>query len=75
MTTRNCQGEQIRAYIDIINKSATNLYQLLENLLEWSKSQTGNIIYKPEKFFLTEVAESGDQYDQGKCRKKKDKDQ
>ena len=51
--------EQIYTYIDIINKSATNLYKLLENLLEWSKSQTGNIQYKPEKFQLKDIAETG----------------
>lgn len=49
--------EQIYTYIDIINKSATSLYQLLENLLEWSKSQTGNINYIPEKFQVKEVAD------------------
>jgi signal transduction histidine kinase len=52
-------GQQIHTYIDIINKSATNLYQLLENLLEWSKSQTGNIQYSPEKFQLKDIADTG----------------
>jgi len=51
-------SDQIFTYIDIINKSATNLYQLLENLLEWSKSQTGNIRYKPEKFELQPLADT-----------------
>jgi signal transduction histidine kinase len=51
--------EQVLTYIDIINKSAVNLYNLLENLLEWSKSQTGNIRFKPEKFSLRELTETG----------------
>jgi signal transduction histidine kinase/Tfp pilus assembly protein PilF len=51
--------EQVLTYIDIINKSAANLYRLLENLLEWSKSQTGNIQFKPEKISLRELAETG----------------
>jgi signal transduction histidine kinase len=51
--------EQVLTYIDIINKSAVNLYSLLENLLEWSKSQTGNIRFKPEKFSLRELTETG----------------
>lgn len=51
--------EQVKTYIDIINKSAVNLYRLLENLLEWSRSQTGNISFNPEKFLLKDVAETG----------------
>jgi signal transduction histidine kinase/Tfp pilus assembly protein PilF len=51
--------EQIQTYIQIINKSANDLYQLLENLLEWSKSQTGNINYNPVIFNVAEVAGKG----------------
>jgi signal transduction histidine kinase len=54
---RDLSRAQIFTYIEIIYKSATNLYMLLENLLEWSKSQTGNIIIKPEKFGLKDFAE------------------
>lgn len=32
-----------------INKSVTLLYNLLENLLQWSLSQTGRLKYSPEK--------------------------
>lgn len=56
---KDLSREQIYTYIDIIKKSATNLYRLLENLLEWSRNQTGSIQYKPEKFRLEEVAETG----------------
>jgi signal transduction histidine kinase len=49
--------EQVLTYINIIKKSAKSLYQLLENLLEWSKSQTGNIHFNPENFKLKEIAE------------------
>lgn len=51
--------EQVLTYIGIINKSAVNLYSLLENLLEWSRSQTGNIRFNPEKFSLREVTDTG----------------
>ena len=54
---KDLSREQIKTYIDIINKSATKLYQLLENLLEWSKSQTGNINYIPEKFKVKEMTD------------------
>lgn len=35
---------EIKQYSGIIHKTASNLHQLLENLLEWSRSQTGQII-------------------------------
>ena len=35
--------------INRINKSVTLLYNLLENLLQWSLSQTGRLKYSPEK--------------------------
>jgi len=50
--------DQVYTYIEIINKSAANLYQLLENLLEWSKNQTGNISHKPEKLKLLPFVET-----------------
>lgn len=43
--TRN--EDKTSYYIDIIRKSAENAYKLLENLLEWSRSQTGRIQYIP----------------------------
>ena len=55
---KDLSREQIYTYIDIIYKSATNLFLLLVNLLEWSKSQTGNIIYRPELFCLKSLVES-----------------
>ena len=35
-----------------MRNSATNLYNLLENLLEWSRSQRGLIKFEPESFLL-----------------------
>jgi len=35
-----------------MRNSATNLFQLLENLLEWSRSQRGLIKFEPETFSL-----------------------
>ncbi len=49
--------QEIRTYVDIIFKSAENLYLLLENLLNWSKSQTGSMQFNPEKFNLKEVTQ------------------
>jgi PAS domain S-box-containing protein len=46
--------EQIQNIADNMKKSATNLYSLLENLLEWAKMQRGLMEFKPERFNLHE---------------------
>jgi len=40
-----------------IHKSAELIYNLLENLLTWSKSQRGRIDYSPERFNLSKIIE------------------
>lgn len=47
--------EEIQALAKDLDKSLKNLYSLLDNLLEWARSQTGNINFKPEVFDLTAV--------------------
>ena len=42
--------EQKREYTDNIIKISKNSYQLLENLLQWSRAQTGRIEYCPKQF-------------------------
>jgi len=42
-------------YLGIINSSANNTLILLDNLLNWEKSQTGNIRFKPEKMIFSDV--------------------
>ena len=50
--------EEIQHLAADLDKSQKNLYALLENLLDWSRSQTGNIEFTPEKFDLKEVLET-----------------
>lgn len=38
--------------VNLINSSAKNLYQLLENLLMWARSQSGAIKFKPQHIDL-----------------------
>lgn len=40
-------------FLSIINSTTRNTLDLLENLLSWAKSQTGQIIYKPQKLILS----------------------
>lgn len=49
--------EEIQALAKDLDKSLKNLFALLENLLEWSRSQTGAIEFKPEAFDLSELVE------------------
>ncbi len=41
---------EIQTLAKDLDKSLKNLYALLNNLLEWSRSQTGNIEFTPETF-------------------------
>jgi len=41
-----------KKYYKIINESARNGYKLLENLLEWSRTQTGTIKFEPELIYV-----------------------
>lgn len=48
----NFKKEEIKDLIKIIFESSQNLYKLLDNLLQWSRSQTGSIQFNPENFPL-----------------------
>jgi signal transduction histidine kinase/Tfp pilus assembly protein PilF len=50
--------DEIKMLAQDLDKSLKNLFALLENLLEWSRSQTGNIQFTPEIFDLNAVLES-----------------
>jgi len=39
---------EIKEFISSINKASRNVFNLLENLLEWSRIQTGRIVYIPD---------------------------
>lgn len=54
---KNGKYTNFEKYINLINKEAKNTYNLLENLLDWSRSQTGRITYQPEKIDLSKFAE------------------
>lgn len=48
--TDRLSKEEIQMLAKDLDKSLKNLLALLNNLLEWSRSQTGNIEFKPETF-------------------------
>lgn len=47
--------EEIQTLAKDLDKSLKNLYSLLDNLLEWARSQTGNINFAPEQFDIVAV--------------------
>ena len=50
--------ETIRKFAANIHGSADNLFKLLNNLLQWAKSQTGRIEYRPRKSDLYPVVKN-----------------
>ncbi|MEX2234356.1 MAG: tetratricopeptide repeat-containing sensor histidine kinase [Cyclobacteriaceae bacterium] len=56
--TDNMSKDEIQMLARDLDKSVKNLFALLENLLEWSRSQTGNIDFTGEVFNLTEILET-----------------
>lgn len=49
--------EKIRQLAQVINDSAQSGYAILQNLLEWSRSQTGQIAFNPEVIDLKPLIE------------------
>jgi signal transduction histidine kinase len=53
--TESLSREEIQMFAKDFDKSIKNLFALLENLLEWARSQTGNIEFTPEQFSLKDA--------------------
>ncbi len=47
--------KEIKEFSAKINESSKNIFTLLENLLQWSRIQTGRIEFEPEEFSLSET--------------------
>jgi len=58
VNTENVITESIRSYSKMIRTSATQSFDLLVNLLEWSRLQTNRIEIHPENMDLNELIES-----------------
>lgn len=53
---QNYTEKQLKHFIDNINKSIKETYNLLENILHWSRSQTNSITISPENIDIMEIA-------------------
>ena len=54
---RRFSDEQRQKYAGDIYNSSNNLFRLLQNLLDWSRSQTGRIKYEPVTFDISQLYE------------------
>ncbi|MHC1703900.1 MAG: histidine kinase N-terminal 7TM domain-containing protein [Tenuifilaceae bacterium] len=52
----NCEKDEVKLYLNDINKSANQTYRLLENLLEWSRIKRGLIKAKLQNYNLKIIA-------------------
>lgn len=50
-------SQDVRKYLGIINGTSKNLYNLLNNLLQFSRFQTGHIQFNPFRFNIGELVE------------------
>lgn len=48
-------NQQMKNLIQNLDKAVNNQYKLVENLLDWTRIQTGKMAYAPEYFVLTDV--------------------
>jgi PAS domain S-box len=55
---KSIDREDLRKYAENVNDSAKFIYQLLQNLLEWSRINTGKMEYQPEKFQMCNKIEN-----------------
>ncbi len=53
--TASLTEEEIRTIAKDLDKSLKNLFELLENLLGWARSQTGRLEFVPENFRIADV--------------------
>ncbi len=53
--TASLTEDEIRTIARDLDKSLKNLYELLENLLGWARSQTGKLEFDPVNFNITDV--------------------
>lgn len=49
----NMEKDEIKSFSEKIHESAKNVFTLLENLLQWSRIQSGKIPYEPSRFNIS----------------------
>jgi signal transduction histidine kinase len=53
--TSKSDNQQMKKLTENLDKAVNNQYKLVENLLDWTRIQSGKMVYTPEQFILTDV--------------------
>jgi signal transduction histidine kinase/ligand-binding sensor domain-containing protein len=61
---------KIKTFLDSIHKSAYSGNELLENILQWSRVQTGRLTFEPEEHNLSGICEEVIRLFEGKAQQK-----
>jgi len=48
-------NQELKLYVELLNQTIKQTHSLLENLLEWSRTQTGRIKYTPKTIALKQI--------------------
>lgn len=64
------EKERLKVFIQQINKFSSNAYALLENLLQWARSQTGKLKITPNLYNLRDVIEDNIELLNGNAKQK-----
>ncbi|OQX79825.1 MAG: hypothetical protein B6D61_02960 [Bacteroidetes bacterium 4484_249] len=67
----NYSEEEKKGFVKNIRNSSEETFKLLENLLDWSRSQSKSIEFKPEKLFLQKIINETIHLLQGQLENKK----
>lgn len=50
-------SSQLLKYVEIIHASSKSAFSVMENLIQWSKSQTGDIDFNPTSIYISKIIE------------------
>jgi signal transduction histidine kinase len=66
----NLSSQEVKRYLEIIGATSRNLYNLLNNLLQFTRFQTGRVQFCPKNICLTELIERNVELIKGNIVKK-----
>ena len=70
LSSKNVRKDEVDLFIPLIKQSSENGYNLLQNLLEWSRVQTGKIKVTPVYFEIKSLVQKNIDLFQGQAQKK-----
>jgi signal transduction histidine kinase len=68
---QQCGNDELKSYILMLRQSMFQTYYLLENLLQWARTQTGKINFEPQPIALEKIIEENIEFNKLKFLEKK----